>query len=164
MNEYDFKTSIEKPAKFAFSKKLNILIKFSIAFTGIFVFVGFVALCMMIGWFLMGELGTTGLFWNLLLYLVNLLCFIALIELNHRKRPFSKTLTYSIWGIGALFVISSFLFPRLPDFQGCTFELLAHGDFVLINGALLYPGLLLIILGSLIKAGFELQKETDETI
>lgn len=38
------------------------------------------------------------------------------------------------------------------------------GDFVLIDGKMLVPGILLIVLGNLVMAGFDMQKEMDEIL
>ena len=79
-------------------------------------------------------------------------------------KVFSRTLTICVWLIGAVITAASMGIPRLPDYQSSGFEILSHGNFVLIDGAILIPGILLAILGSLIQEGFKLQKDEEEIL
>ena len=84
--------------------------------------------------------------------------------LLYTSKPFSGTLTWCIRIIGALFVLASLVIPRLDGYQPSDFRILSSGDFVLIDGSILIFGLLLIILGNIVMAGFSMQKEMNEIL
>ena len=63
-----------------------------------------------------------------------------------------------------MFVAASIVIPRLGGYQSSGFEICSYGSFVLIDGMFLLPGLLLIVLGRIIMAGFVMQKELDEIL
>ena len=66
--------------------------------------------------------------------------------------------------IGVLFVLGSFIIPRLSGYQSRGFEFFSFGGFVFTDGFILLPGLLTLILSRLIEAGFEMQREKDEIL
>ena len=92
------------------------------------------------------------------------LAFVLLIKILIDEKPFSSTLTKGIQFSGLLFVIASIVIPRLGGYQSSGFEICSYGSFVLIDGMFLLPGLLLIVLGRIIMAGFVMQKELDEIL
>lgn len=100
--------------------------------------------------------------WKVLLYLSVFCCFVSLIKIAVDGKPFSKILYACIWIIGGMFLLASVLFPRLPDYQSSGFELFSYGSFVLIDGMILLPGLLLLLLGFLIREGLLMQEEIDQ--
>lgn len=59
---------------------------------------------------------------------------------------------------------AALLLPRLQGYESSGFEILHFGDVTLIDGFILLPGLLLLILSSLIESGFTMQKEMDEIL
>lgn len=110
------------------------------------------------------EIGMAAFVWRTFIEVITLIIFFSLIMLIINKRPFSKNLTWSIRIIGILFAIAAFVIPRLQGYESSGIEIFASGSFVLIDGAILIPGLLLIILGNIIMAGFDMQKEIDEIL
>ena len=88
----------------------------------------------------------------------------TLVKILVDEKPFSKTLTWCIRIMGVMFMASAVIFPRLSGFQSSGFDIFASGDFVLIDGKMLVPGILLIVLGNLVMAGFDMQKEMDEIL
>lgn len=100
----------------------------------------------------------------ILMSVTMIVLFISLIKIAVDEKPFSQTLTWGIRIIGILFSAASIIIPRIPGYQSSGFEIFSWNSFVLIDGALLLPGLLLIILGNIIMAGFEMQKEMDEIL
>ncbi len=93
-----------------------------------------------------------------------IILFVSLIKIAIDKNPFSRTLTLGIRIIGILFSAGAIVIPRLSGFQSSGFDIFSWGRFVFIDGAFFLPGLLMIILGRIIMAGFEMQKEMDEIL
>lgn len=164
MAKNDFCMNTRKKERRVFSQKTAVLLSFSIFLTGIVSLAGiyfFVRSVMEKTW------NTTGMYafaWKTLIYFIFFCCFVSMVKIALEEKPFSKTLTYCIWIIGGMFLAASFVFPRLEGYHSSGFELFSSGSFVLIDGMFLLPGLLFIILGSLIKAGFEMQREMDEIL
>lgn len=110
------------------------------------------------------EWGTAEFVLRELIHLCILICFISLIQVavNGRKgRPFSKILVRCVWLIGGMFAAASIIIPRLEGYRSSGFEVLSSGENVFCDGSILFPGLLLIVLGGLLKAGLEMQREVD---
>lgn len=113
------------------------------------------------------EIGMVSLCWNLVFALILIISLVGLIRIAldlGEGKVFSRTLTVCVWLIGTVITAASMGIPRLPDYQSSGFEILSHGNFVLIDGAILIPGILLVILGSLIQEGFKLQKDEEEIL
>lgn len=164
MNDFSTDTGCNTERR-GFSRKVRILIVFSVLFTGLFSAAGVAYVVSGIKEKVWETMGMTAFAWNVLAYAVTICCFIALVNLAvNKKSPFSKTIVFCIWTVGSMFAAASVLFPRLSDYQTSGFEFFSYGDFVLIDGKPLLIGMLFIIFGSLIKAGFEMQREIDEIL
>lgn len=164
MKENNFKLDTKNPAKKHFLKRIGALFSLSICLTGICGISGLAGLIYQLfpgnnaGFF------TVSVAWKLLYTCIMLLTFVALIKMAIDEKPFSSTLVWTIRLSGFLFLIASFGIPRLHGYQSSGFEILSSGSFVLIDGSILIPGLLLVILASVIRAGFDMQKEMDEIL
>lgn len=110
------------------------------------------------------EIGGAEFAWRALIYLVLICCFVSLCRIAYDERPFSRTLVRCLRVIGGLFVLGSFIIPRLSGYQSRGFEFFSFGGFVFTDGFILLPGLLTLILSRLIEAGFEMQREKDEIL
>lgn len=164
MNEYDFKTDTSETKRKFITTKIGTLIGLSIFLLG---FVSIPCISQLIYGFydhIWIKIGTVKFAWQILRSLCVFLSLASLVKIAVDEKPFSKTLTTAVWIIGGLFLLASIIIPRLPDYSFSGFAIIKYKTFILIDGWILLPGILLIILGCLIKAGFELQKETDETI
>lgn len=96
-----------------------------------------------------------GSFRNRILYiLIVLIAFILLVKTMVDEQPFSTTLTRGFSFIGILFMLVSVLIPRMGGYRSSGIELCSYGFFVLCDGVYLIPGILLIVLGRIIRAGF----------
>ena len=165
MNNNDFKTDTNYVIRKKFSNKIEILLTISIFLTG-FCSIGgvsfFITAVRENSW---NEIGANTFAWKSLMFLCMFCAFISLVKIfiniSIDEKPFSKTLSVCLWVIGGLFIVASVLFPRLSGYQSSGFELFSSKNFVLIDGMILVLGLLFLILGSLIQAGFEMQKEMD---
>lgn len=164
MKENDFRTNTDDRSRKIFSEKLTGLLTISVFLTG---------LCSLGGiWFfvaafrqsLWNEIGINAFAWKSLMFFCVFCAFIALVKISIDEKPFSKILSVCLWLIGGMFIAASVLFPRLPEYQSSGFELFSGKNFVLIDGMILVPGILFLILGSLIKEGFEMQKEMEEIL
>lgn len=100
---------------------------------------------------------------HILRVLIYLCCFVLLINMALDKKPFSRVLITGSKLTGILFIIAGFLFPRLPNYSipFPYMKIFSSGDFVLIDGAILVPGILLYLLGCILKEGFHMQDEVD---
>lgn len=115
----------------------------------------------------MGRDGNGSLLLECTFALILIISLVGLIRIASglgEGKVFSRTLTVCVWLIGAVITAASVGIPRLPDYQSSGFEILSHGNFVLIDGTILVPGILLVILGSLIQEGFKLQKDEEEIL
>lgn len=164
MKDNDFRTDTDHVIRKKFSEKVNSLLTISIFLTG-FCSIGgiwfFIRAVRDSSW---NESGINAFAWRSLMFLCMFCAFIALVKIAIDEKPFSKTLSVCLWSIGTLVIAASVLFPRLPGYQSSGFELFSSKNFVLIDGMILVTGILFIILGSLIKAGFEMQKEMEEIL
>lgn len=164
MNTNDFQTNTDSGIRKTFSGRLKGLLAVSVFLTGFCSIGGTVFFIRAVRDGAWRDMGITPFAWKILIFLCMLCAFIALLRIAVEERPFSKTLSACVWLIGGLFTAASILFPRLPGYQSSGFELFSGKHFVLIDGTVLMAGILLLILGSLIKAGFEMQKEMDEIL
>ena len=164
MSKNDFKTDTKPTGKKEFLHRMSGLFTCAVFLTGLYSIAGGVSCVRNIISKSWETTGTVRFVWHLLFYVIVLCAFISLVKIAVDEKPFSVTLTVCIRIIGILFLIASILVPRLPGYQSSGFEIFSTGSFVLIDGVILIPGLLLIILGGLISAGFEMQKEMDEIL
>ena len=82
----------------------------------------------------------------------------------HEGRPFTRVLVRCVGLIGGMIAVSSAVFPRLSGYVPSGISVFSSGDFVLIDGAQLLAGLLLLVLAGLLKEGTHLQCELDDVI
>lgn len=164
MNENDFYTNVAVFEKKDFLKRIGWILGIAIFLTGVFSIGGISGVIWEIqNGALRGD-GRAFLAREILMSVTGIIIFVSLIKIVIDEKPFSKTLTWSIRIIGILFVAASIIIPRLSGFQSSGFDIFSYGKFILIDGALLFPGLLLTILGNILMAGFEMQKDMDEIL
>lgn len=164
-NKFVIDTEGTKAGGWKLPRGIRIIVSFSTVFMGALSLMGISVAITEIQEKAWLSHGMCAFAWSLLYKAVMLACFIGLLKIARNKRaPFSKTLIYCVWTIGGLFLTASVVFPRLPGYSSSGFEFLSWGSFVFIDGAILLPGLLFLIFGSLIKAGFEMQREIDEIL
>lgn len=113
-----------------------------------------------------GKLGPTAYFRAILPALVYLAVFIILVAMTYSERPFSRTLVCGVLAIACLFILYAFLIPRLPDYvyDNTGLGILVLKDRPLLDGDYLLPGLLFFLLSAILRAGFTMQRELDETL
>lgn len=164
MKENDFKTDTDQVTRNAFPDKVGFLLTISIFLTG-FCSIGgiwfFISAVRNRSW---NSMGANAFAWKSLMFLCVFCVFIAVVKIAIDEKPFSKTLSVCLRLIGGLFAAASILFPHFSGYQSSGFELFSSKSFVLIDGMILIPGILFLILGSLIQAGFEMQKEIEEIL
>ena len=163
-HENDFDVSTEKYEKKDFLKKVKPLLAIAILLTAICSFVGIFGLVQGVLESVWREVGMAFFAQQEFFYLLMIVACVTLVKILVDEKPFSKTLTWSIRIMGVMFIASAVIFPRLSGFQSSGFDIFASGNFVLIDGKMLVPGILLIILGNLVMAGFDMQKEMDEIL
>lgn len=164
MGNNDFQTNLEQTNKKDKIKNIRGFIYFAILLTGIVTFAGgsfVITECFHKGW---KEIGTMELAHRSLLTSITACAFVALLKIVKDANPFSNTLILCIRVSAWILMIASIAFPRLPDYQSSGFEIFSTPTFVLIDGFILMPGLLLFILSVLMKTGFEMQNEIEEIL
>jgi hypothetical protein len=112
------------------------------------------------------SLGAADCLQAILPVLVYLTAFLILLLMSKSRRPFSGTLVRGIYAIAVLYFLYSLVLPRLPDYrykEGSLGILVINGR-PLLDGTYLLPGLLFCILGGILRAGFRMQRELDETL
>lgn len=160
----DFKTDTNQTGKKEFLHRMGGVFTCAIFLTGLCSAGGVYFLIRSIWERPWEEMGAAGFAWKAFLYLVMICAFVSLIKIAIDEKPFSRTLTYCVRVIGGLFVTAALLMPRLQGYEPSGFEILHFGNVTLIDGFILLPGLLLLILSSLIETGFTMQKEMDEIL
>ncbi|MDO4338876.1 MAG: DUF2975 domain-containing protein [Eubacteriales bacterium] len=164
MKDNDFRTDTNNVIKKNFSEKVGSLLMIATFLTGIGSIGGVWSMISMIKDGSWSEIGINAFAWRSLMFLCMFCAFIALVKIAIDEKPFSKTLSVCLWIIGGLIIAASIVFPRLSGYRSSGFELFSGKNFVLIDGMILVVGILFIILGSLIKDGFEMQKEMEEIL
>lgn len=164
MTYNDFEMDSHKAETKGFSRRVRALLIGSIFLTGIFLISRGCYLGLHIINKSSSEIRATHFAWQILLFISVFCCFISLIKIARDKKPFSKVLAYCMWVIGGIFTVAAVVFPRLPGYQSSGVEFFSRGDFVFLDGAVLLPGLLLIVFGILIKEGLQMQKEIEEIL
>lgn len=162
MEHNDFQTNTTAKQPTHFPKHFRMTLYLSILLTGI-VSIGGIS-------FFFHELtpnafesvGYVRFTWHIIFYLCNLCTFILLLQILCTKKPFNKTIVSCIKIISYIFLLASFLIPRLPDYTSSGLEIFAIGDFVTIDGNILIIGLIIYIFSYLIEEGFKMQNEIDE--
>lgn len=164
MAQNDYHMDSRKKEEKQFPPRIKVLVFCAIFLTGIFLISRACLLGLIVAKGRAGEIEMMDGAWQLLLTASMLCCFLSLIKIARDKKPFSNILAYCLWVVGVLFTVAAVIFPRLSGYQTSGFEIFSQGSFVLMDGAILLPGLLFILFGSLIKAGFQMQKEIDEIL
>ncbi len=100
---------------------------------------------------------------NTLFFACITLCFISLISILVTKRPFSKILIWTVFSVGLLFIVSSFVFTKIDGYE-CSIHILSFGGTTLFDGALLLFGLLGVLASRLIHYGLMYQINSDSTL
>lgn len=162
--EYNFKTDTQKTPKKEFLSKVSGVFICALFLTGICSLGGICYIIRGIAEKVWQENGMADFAWRSMFYLVIISAFISLVKIAVDEKPFSRTLTYCVRAMAGIFLIASLLIPRLSGYQSSGFEIFSKGSFVLIDGGILLPGLLLLLLSCLIKEGFDMQREINEIL
>ena len=165
MGDNIFKTDTKPKGKRDFLDRISVLYIAATLLTGICSIGGVIFLIRGVVSEMWREGGVSEFVRKGFFYLNTLFIWIALIKIAIDEKPFSKTLTWILRTIGILFLVASCIMPRLPGYQESGINIIWTKEFgTLCDGALLIPGLLLIIFSSIIRAGFDMQKEMDEIL
>ncbi len=167
MEKQDFQLDTHREEKPQPSGRTRVLLGTALFLTGFGALGGVITIFAQIhekGWL---EIGVVAFAWNVIFALCCVISLAGLVRIAldlGEGRVFSRTLAGCVWIIGSLVTAASVIIPRLPDYQSSGYEIFSRGSFVLIDGAILVPGLLLIILATLIREGFRMQKEAEEIL
>lgn len=165
MERNDFRTDTAVQVKKDFIGRIGATFTAAIFLTGISFAAGVWGVAEGVRDCVWAESGAAPFVWKIFQTAIMLLIFLSLVKIAVDEKPFSKTLTWCIRIIGILLAAASAVMPRLEGYRSSGFEILsAGGGRPLIDGAILLAGLLLIILGNIIMAGFYMQKEMDEIL
>lgn len=164
MTANDFETNITVKNSKPFSKRIRILLYFSIFMTGCLCISDILKIILALKDEILQSPNVISFAWQCLFFLCTLCCFISLIKLSRSDNPFSKVLVTCMKLIGSLVVISSVLFPRLPGYHSSGFEICSYGNFILFDGRILSIGILIVIFTRLIQEGFHMQADLDEIL
>lgn len=163
MENQTFTLDTQKTVKQNFLEKVKIPFNIALLLTGISSIGGVIFIVRGIVEQIWKEMGTAQFVQKGFSYLSIIFIFISLVKMLVDEKPFSRTLSYCIRLISALYLVGAVLFPRLSGYQSSGFTILSS-SVVLIDGAILSLGLLLYIFSVLIEEGFSLQKEVDEIL
>ena len=164
MKPNDFKTNTTVKTLKPFSKRIRILLYLSIFMTGLLCISSIGQIIIALKEKILQSPDLIPFAWKCLFFLCTLCCFVSLIKLIRSDNPFSRTLVACMKIIGFLVMTSSVLFPRLPGYHSSGFDICSYGDFVLIDGAILSIGILIVIFSFLIHEGFHMQTDLDEIL
>lgn len=160
----DFKMDTNPTVKKEFIKKIEVIYILAIFLTGVVSLAGVLYIFGGIINSVWVEIGIANYLYNIINYGLYFILFITLITTMINKQPFSRMMVFCFKLIGTIYIICSFVYPRLPGYKSSGFELFSSGSFVLMDGNIVLKGLLFIILASILLAGFNMQKDSDETI
>lgn len=163
MSENDFRLNTEKREKKQLFTKKKVVMGVSIFLTGVLSWGEFIFLTSGNTKRIWELQGTALHAWNMLIFASVFCCFISLISIAASKWPFTKILIFCIEGIGYMWLCASVAIPRLGGYSSSGFEF-SRGNFVFVDLMILLPGILLIILGNLLREGFKMQEEVDEIL
>lgn len=159
----DFQTNSIPLKKQEFMKRNNGIFGIAIFLTGIETLAGIWTIITAI--IKGGKLFANAFFMSHIVFYISIICiFISLVQMAINEKPFSKIFSQCMVIIGIIVCIASFVLPRLSDYHSSGIEILSMGKFVFCDGMYLTLGLLFLILGRLIKMGFEMQKEMDSIL
>ena len=108
--------------------------------------------------------GNLGRYFTEALYLLSVgLFFVCFIQIKMQKKPFSEFLSSYFIVIGYLWMLLSFIVGHLPGYSG-RIEIMSFGYFTLIDGKTASIGIVIIVIGYLMKYGHQYQLNDDETV
>lgn len=165
MEGNNFRTDTQRTVKREFLSRISGVFMFAVLITGLCTIAGVIFLATGIRERAWEEMGMADFVWKTLIHLEICSAFASLVKIAIDEKPFSRTLTYCVRFMAGIFIAGSILIPRLSGYRPTGFlTLLGNQESALIDGGILLPGLLLVILSCLIKEGFEMQKEMDEIL
>ena len=157
----DFAVDTQKEGRKRTPRRLKVLLGLSLVVTG------FAALgCLWsLPWMIKAreweEAGAVAFAGRILFVFTILICIAKDL---HAGKMFSGTLARCVLLLGVIYTAASVWIPRLSGYHSSGYEILSSDAFVLIDGTILLPGLLLLVLGSLIREGARMQKEQEEIL
>ncbi|MDO5424204.1 MAG: hypothetical protein Q4F41_10795 [Eubacteriales bacterium] len=160
----DFQTDTRKPGKKEFLHRMGGVFTAALFLTGLYSATGLYFFVRSFSTHPWEEIGAAGFAWKCLTYLTAICVLVSLVKIALDEKPFSRTLAVCVRLIGGMFLAASVVIPHLSGYTFSGFAIGKAGSFVLADGMILLPGLLLLLLGSLIQAGFDTQKEMDEIL
>lgn len=164
MGNNDFRTDVGTRNKGESLRGIRGFIYFAILLTGIVTITGTIFIIQGGVNQVWQQIGVMEFAHRVLLTSITGCAFIALIKIRGDANPFSKTLIGCIQISSIIVMSASILFPRLTGYQSSGFEIFSTPTFVLIDGFILIPGLLLFILSVVMKAGYAMQNEIEEIL
>lgn len=163
----DFAVDTQKEGRKRTPRRLKVLLGLSLVVTGVAALDCLWSLPWMIKAREWEEAGAVAFAGRILFVFTILISFAGLIciakDLNAGKM-FSGTLARCVLLLGVIYTAASVWVPRLSGYHSSGYEILSSDAFVLIDGTILLPGLLLLVLGSLIREGARMQKEQEEIL
>ena len=98
----------------------------------------------------------------LFLFTMSMVC-IGLCIIAFKKNPFSATISMLGRIVGIIWIVVSFILPRMEGFVG-SFVIFSNGKGALMDGETLITGIILIIFSYILHYGYQYQKIQDEII
>lgn len=91
------------------------------------------------------------------------ICFISFIQIKRLKKPFSNSFSKYLIVIGYLWIILSFIIGHLPSYNG-GFNILHFNNTTFIDGKTASIGIIIVVIGYLMKYAYQYQINDDETV
>lgn len=157
----DFSVDTGRSAKKNFLEKIKLPFNLVLFLTGIqsiwaVVYLVYGVICFFNGTWQISELGNFAA--SALYYMIILCIFVGLIKILVDEKPFSNTLAACMRIIAFLLMAGSLVLPRFEGYE-TNFTFLFF-----LDGNLLTKGILFYVFGIMVKEGFGMQTELEETI
>lgn len=150
-----------------FTRKFRGFLYISIFFTGVVSLSGVFLIPALLSedhlWKGLGSQSVNSAIWEIMIFLVMILCFVSLIKIAVTKKPFSGVLVNCLYAIGILIVAGALIFPNLPSYQFPHYMIGIEGG-PYIDGLPFTIGILILIFGKIVRYGLTYQNEIDMII